>query len=699
MSGKKSVPAIIISVIILIDFSVFQAHADTVEFIRGGKKIRIENVIDVEVWPSKTGITCIDISHGYARKVRHNYSFNESFDFEIKRSSTKERSQLIESWINKTNRVMIKRSFGPPVKAGAIGIRYPLSGKVNYIGLPPKIIEGQALYVKSKSGRSPEIKFDEIQLIEFSDEKAIVYWKKGGSSTGMLLRKWMYEKYEGEEAVLSGVNLDTMDIFELTMDSIQSIEFNFTPIASSKNVAQITYLDGTETYVMNPTFVYSWYPMKYKNYIEKPWRKVESDALHFYHKHRNISIPIVLKKNEIRRITLLWPSSQPTYFSPKKMKIRTKEGKEYNLKAYEFNVPAEFLSNKVKSAPDSEPVFNELLLKGILEIQKIKADFNARLVCYSGVHIQKDEAIEKVEFIDVEHLDQTKSVPPFDPKITSMAPDYNLEKRHVVSKHNGQKWAVIIGISEYMLSGKNGLSDLIFADEDAVEFSEVLKNIRWRDSHIKVITNERATERNIKIALESWLTKAGPEDMIVLFWAGHGYPDPEDPEKVYFACYDTDIKIPSTGFRMDRVRSILEERKSKNVIIFADTCHAGKLITRGKRGMSIIPTIERFRRENTVPRGWIFMVGADTDRNAIEHTSWTNGAFTHSLIKGLYGEADGFQSSGSNDGIVTMGELKDYMNFSMPNETQKVLGVAKRPVIVTSTGDPAIWNISLMRVP
>jgi uncharacterized caspase-like protein len=195
------------------------------------------------------------------------------------------------------------------------------------------------------------------------------------------------------------------------------------------------------------------------------------------------------------------------------------------------------------------------------------------------------------------------------------------------------------------------------------------------------------------IALESWLSKAGPDDQIILYWAGHGFPDPEDPEKVYFACYDTDITIPATGYRMDRVRSALEERKTKNVILLADTCHAGKLITRGNnaRGISIVPDV----RQQNVPKGWVFMVGADTDRQSIEDSSWSNGAFTHSLLKGLNGEADGFQSIGPKDNIVTMGELRAYMNTAMPNETLKVLGVAKHPVIATSTGDPDIWNITL----
>ncbi len=276
--------------------------------------------------------------------------------------------------------------------------------------------------------------------------------------------------------------------------------------------------------------------------------------------------------------------------------------------------------------------------------------------------------------------------------------DLPLQKQNQnLSSNAANNWAVIIGISKYEHSGDNGLTDLIFADDDAKAFAGSLRNLGWNESHIKLLTNKEATQRNIMIALESWLSKAGPDDQIVLFWAGHGFPDPEDPEKVYFACYDTDMKIPATGYRMDQVRRALEERKSKNVVLLADTCHAGKLITRGdqSRGISIVPNINKMAREQKIPKGWVFMVGADTDRQSIEHSSWANGAFTHSLIKGLNGEADGYQSMGPKDSVVTMGELRAYMNTAMPDETQKVLGVAKRPVITTSTGDPDIWNLTL----
>lgn len=265
----------------------------------------------------------------------------------------------------------------------------------------------------------------------------------------------------------------------------------------------------------------------------------------------------------------------------------------------------------------------------------------------------------------------------------------------VPPSREGNSWAVVIGISKYKFSGTDGFSTLIFADDDAKAFARALRNLGWQESHIKLLTNQEATKRNIMIALESWLTKAGPSDQIILFWAGHGFPDPEDPEKVYFACYDTVISIPATGYRMDRVREALAERKTKNVVLLADTCHAGKLITRGKRGISIVPQVEGMRKEGSIPKGWIFMVGADTDREAIESSSWKNGAFTHSLLKGLHGDADGYESSGPKDGVVTLGELRAYMKSAMPDETHRVLGVAKHPIITTSCGDPDIWKLDL----
>ncbi|MCK5551541.1 MAG: hypothetical protein KAJ09_00260, partial [Deltaproteobacteria bacterium] len=73
----------------------------------------------------------------------------------------------------------------------------------------------------------------------------------------------------------------------------------------------------------------------------------------------------------------------------------------------------------------------------------------------------------------------------------------------LLSRGFRKKFALCIGISEYRYHGKTGLTNLLFADDDAHDFSKGLRKLGWRSSHIKTLTNERATKRNIEIALES----------------------------------------------------------------------------------------------------------------------------------------------------------------------------------------------------
>jgi hypothetical protein len=255
-------------------------------------------------------------------------------------------------------------------------------------------------------------------------------------------------------------------------------------------------------------------------------------------------------------------------------------------------------------------------------------------------------------------------------------------------------FAVVVGISQYEHQGRNPLPNLAFAEDDAYSFAQILRDLGWSESHIKLLVNEKATRENLSIALESWLTKAGKDDIVVLFWSGHGYQDPENPQKTYMACYDTKMWIPATGYRMDHVRNALAELNTKHVVVLADTCYAGGLAT--QRGIQVVnPYLKKLKEESPFPKGWVWMMGADVDRQAIEHSSWKNGAFTHVMLKALSGKADGFQGAGTKDGIVSLGELRAYMQTVMPDETHKVIGVAKHPTVITSSYDPEVWELSL----
>ena len=184
--------------------------------------------------------------------------------------------------------------------------------------------------------------------------------------------------------------------------------------------------------------------------------------------------------------------------------------------------------------------------------------------------------------------------------------------------------------------------------------------------------------------------------MVVLFWSAHGWPDPEDSEKAYFACHDSKPSDPSSGWRMDRVRQSLEERGARNVVVIADTCHAGKVIRAGdKKAIAVRPALEAMDRNQQIPKGWVFIASADPDRKAYEDLAWSNGALTHVLLEGLRdATADGYKSSGAEDGIVTLRELKEYIKDRMSEESLNILGSRLDPLFFTTSGDPQIWDLT-----
>ena len=90
-----------------------------------------------------------------------------------------------------------------------------------------------------------------------------------------------------------------------------------------------------------------------------------------------------------------------------------------------------------------------------------------------------------------------------------------------------QRWAILIGINRY---GDSGLSNLNFAVADARALQETL--IGMEDGFpaantVLLIDDAAESERhpgrnNIIAQLTSWLQLPGPDDTVLLYFAGHG---------------------------------------------------------------------------------------------------------------------------------------------------------------------------------
>ncbi len=93
-----------------------------------------------------------------------------------------------------------------------------------------------------------------------------------------------------------------------------------------------------------------------------------------------------------------------------------------------------------------------------------------------------------------------------------------------------------------------------------------------------LLINKKATLDNIKYGLFTWLGQALAEDVVTIYFAGHGAPQsPDQPENLFLLPYNADYSnIASTGFPMWDIETALKRFiKAKKVVVIADACHSG----------------------------------------------------------------------------------------------------------------------------
>jgi Caspase domain len=255
----------------------------------------------------------------------------------------------------------------------------------------------------------------------------------------------------------------------------------------------------------------------------------------------------------------------------------------------------------------------------------------------------------------------------------------------------GQRWAVIIGVSEYQDSRIPGLR---YATRDAQAVYDWLVSPnggRFAPSRVNLLLDRKATNENIKGALFAWLKQAIEEDLVVIYFAGHGSPEsPDALQNLYLLPHNTKYNsIAASGFPMWDIETALKRFiKAKRVVIIADACHSAgvgqafDMATRTGRGIQINPINSGFQNLTDLGKG-ICLISASRDKElSREGSEWGggHGVFSYYLLEGLKGAAD-FDNSGS----VTIGELTVYVSQQVRRATLN----AQNP-IVSGSFDPSL---------
>ncbi len=248
-----------------------------------------------------------------------------------------------------------------------------------------------------------------------------------------------------------------------------------------------------------------------------------------------------------------------------------------------------------------------------------------------------------------------------------------------------EKYAVIVGISKYA-NRSSQLPDLQFASRDANTFRDFLLSPEggsFKSENIRYLINEEASAANIRTALFTFLTRPQKDDLVVVYFAGHGAPDPNDPRQLYLLAHDTDpANMGGTAVMMANFQDLFARiLKPRKVVTFTDACHSqgiggGVFGASAKQNNLINQYLARFAGE--AERAII--TASDISESSYESDQWGggHGVFTYFLLEGLKGKADL-----NRDGTVVAGELFQYVQ----QQVRLATGGNQNPTVVAGLAE------------
>jgi predicted GNAT family acetyltransferase len=194
-----------------------------------------------------------------------------------------------------------------------------------------------------------------------------------------------------------------------------------------------------------------------------------------------------------------------------------------------------------------------------------------------------------------------------------------------------------VGINNYAETSLN----LKFAAADAKAVSDLFRN-RGRDlfkeGEFRTLLDGDATQEKIHDAVRGIARAAKPEDVLVVFLAGHGtalgqryYYVPADFKRTDAPSIEDDVR--KQGLAGDVLASWLEEVRATKRIIILDTCQSGAALGKsgGRNPFAFQGAIETLRRSN----GAHTIAAAAAGEEAKEVEELGHGLLTYTLLAGL----------------------------------------------------------------
>jgi hypothetical protein len=221
-------------------------------------------------------------------------------------------------------------------------------------------------------------------------------------------------------------------------------------------------------------------------------------------------------------------------------------------------------------------------------------------------------------------------------------------REHRASLAYHQRWAAVVGINQYV-----DLPALEGARGDSERVATALRG-RGFDDVIEIYDHEATRERILNVLGTQLARKSGPDDLVVIYFAGHGATEtlPKGEKRGYILPADARADDPfSTGISMAQLRDLSARLPARQVYYVMDSCYSGLAFTRSS---PIAREAPDYIDKVTSLRAVQMLTGGMEGEQTVEHGG--HGLFTDFFLRALDGEADS-----DNDGNVTASEIGNYL--------------------------------------
>jgi len=224
----------------------------------------------------------------------------------------------------------------------------------------------------------------------------------------------------------------------------------------------------------------------------------------------------------------------------------------------------------------------------------------------------------------------------------------NIEsKKEKINRSPGKRWGVVIGINNYQQ-----IPSLNYAVNDAKAVGDKLHDLGFDE--ITYLENEAATKSGIEGTLNELVNKVGPEDTVVVFFAGHGntLEMPNGSRMGYWVPYDGNMEQAiATGISMDTIRLLSQAIPARYMLYLIDACYSGLALRQMWPGEG-----QGFVRQ--------IITAGRSGEEVVELEG--HGIFTRLLLQGFDGAADV-----NRDGRVSVSELGVFLQSAVSHQTHQ----------------------------